>query len=249
MNGLVLAGKPECRLEVGGRPVAAWVVRALSGVPNLRRVVVVGPGDWPGAEAVEPGDSVVENLRRGVAALAGGEEELLVAAGDAPLMTGEAVQRFVAACRAAGADFGYPVVPRWACEARFPGVRRTYVRLREGRFTGGNCFYLTPRAVPAAVAWLDRVYRARKRPAQLARLLGLGLVLRLALGRAGIAEAERAADRLLGVRTRGVVCAEDPELGVDVDDADDLALVRRLLESGAFGNPGETSEGPGGSRG
>jgi CTP:molybdopterin cytidylyltransferase MocA len=242
VTGLVLAGKPDCRLEVAGRPLAAWVVAALKGVSGMRRVAVVGAGDWPGALAVEPGGSIVENLRRGVAALGSAEgwppggspgawagEEMVIAAGDAPLLTPGAVERFAAACRAAGADIGYPVVPRAACEARFPGVRRTYVRLREGEFTGGNCFFLTPAAVEPAVHWLDRVYRARKRPLRLARLLGLGLVLRLALGRASMREAERVAGRLLGLRARGIVCADDPEIGVDVDKPADLELVRRLL--------------------
>lgn len=229
MTGLVLAGKPECRVEVAGRPLAAWVAEGLRGVAEMGRVAVVGRGEWPAALTVEPGESIVENLRRGVAALAAPDEELVVAAGDAPLINAAAVTRFVSACRTAGADLGYPVVPRPACEARFPGTRRTYVRLREGSFTGGNCFYLTPAAVAPAVDWLERVYAARKRPLRLARLLGPGLLLRLVLGRAGIAEAQRAADRLLGLRARAIVCADDPELGVDVDKPADLELVRRCL--------------------
>ncbi len=232
-----MAGGQGALFEVAGQPLAAWAARALVALPGVGRVAVVAPvvGDedptWipAGALVVAAGDSIVQNLFRGVEALASPTDELLVVAGDAPLISVGALERFVAVCRSAGADFGYPIVPREACEARFPGVRRTYVRLREGAFTGGNCFYLAPVAVAPALERLDRVFRARKRPAQLARMLGLGLVVRLVLGRATVAEAERAADRLLGVRTRGIVCAQDPEIGVDVDKPSDLELVRRLL--------------------
>lgn len=233
MIGLVLAGKAACREDLSGRPMAGWVSAALAAVPGMERVAVVGPGDWDGALQVEPGDSIVDNLRRGVAALATcgapAGQDLVVAAGDAPLIGAAAVARFVAACRAAGADFGYPIVSRFACEARFPGVQRTYVRLREGRYTGGNCFYLTPAAVEPAIERLERVFRDRKRPIRLAALLGIGLLLRLVTGRACLAEAERAAGRLLGRRACAIVCDQDAELALDVDKPADLALVRRAL--------------------
>jgi len=236
VNGLVLAGKEECLQPLAGRPVAAWVVAALRQLPGIERVVAVAPeGAELDADVVPAGGSIVDNFRRGARLLP--DDEILLAAGDAPLITGDALGRFVAACRHAGLAFGYPIVPRDACEAAFPGARRTYVHLRDGWFTGGNCFYLAPAAVAPALAWLERVYEARKKPLQLARLLGVGFVLRLALGRASVADAERLGQRLLGLPAGAVVCSADPGIGVDVDKPADFRLAERvLLRDAADGN-------------
>ncbi len=234
--GIVLAGRRnggrlrdepaeyEALIPIAGRPMGAWVVAAL--LPTCTRVVVVGP-EGLGAPSVAPGASVVENLRRGVAA-ALPADEILVATGDAPLLTAAGVERFLAGSRAAGAALGYPIVPRAACEAAFPGVRRTYVRADGVEYTGGNVFYLRAEAGPALLAQLEAFYRARKNPLRLAGLFGLGTLLALLAGRARVSALEATASRRLGVAARGIVC-DDAGIGTDCDKPSDLVLARAVL--------------------
>jgi hypothetical protein len=258
--GIVLAGRPntgalravapECAWEalipVGGSPMAALVAEALGAVAGVRRVVVAGPPDLAdaGLTVAPPGTTAVESLRSawGVARAAGVEDEVLVASGDVPLLRAETVASLVAASRDRRLHLGYPVVRRETCERRFPGVRRTYVRLRDGAFTGGNCVYLRAEALPACLSLLERVYRDRKRPLRLAGLLGVRVLLALAVGRASLAGVEEAASRLLGHPAGAWICS-DAGIGVDVDRPSDLALCRAALAAAAsVGQTGDAGE-------
>jgi hypothetical protein len=130
------------------------------------------------------------------------------------------------------ADIHYAVVPRVAVERSFPGARRTYVRLADGVFTGGNLFLLRREALEPVLAWGQKVYALRKSPLRLGMLLGPFFALRFALGRLTIAAVEAKVRRLLGLVGRAVVTSF-PAIGVDVDCPEDLRLIRQTLESGS----------------
>lgn len=225
----------EAWIPVAGRPMVAYVLDALWGVPDVGEVVVVGPeppggGADPRTRFIEPGDSLVANLRRGVEALSEGEE-LLIATGDVPLLTPEDIAAFVEGARAAGADIVYPIVTKESCEAAYPGVTRTYVRVGGRRYTGGNVFYLKRAALSRVWPFLDRVYAARKRPLTLLPLFGARIALGAVLGgRVSIAAIERRVERIAGLRGRALVM-ERAAIAVDVDKPEDLALAERVLAS------------------
>lgn len=243
--GVVLAGRanrgalarvaPEVAWEalvpIAGRPMGGYVVAALAGARSVGRVVVAGPAELASGEAVcvPPGERVSDTLRAALAvARPAADDEVLIATGDAPLLTAAAVEEVLAACRQRRLAFGYPIVARRDCEARFPGVRRTYVRLREGAFTGGNLFYVRADALARCIALLEWAHANRKRPLRLAGMLGWGTVLLLAVGRARLARVEAAGSRVLRALA-GAVPTHDAGVGVDVDDAGDLELCRAAL--------------------
>jgi CTP:molybdopterin cytidylyltransferase MocA len=221
----------EALVPIAGRPMGGYVVAALAGARTVGRVVVAGPPELGlgGAQVVAPGERVTDTLRAALDAAAPGvDDEVLIAAGDAPLLSATTVEELVAACRRRNLEFGYPVVSKQDCDARFPNVRRTYVRLREGAFTGGNCFYVRTAALGRCLELLEWVHANRKHPVRLAGLLGWRVVLALVTGRARLADVEAAGCRLLGARA-GAVRMADAGIGVDVDDAADLELCRGAL--------------------
>lgn len=242
-TGRLRAAAPEVAWEalipLAGRPMAGYVVAALGAVREVRQLIVAGPTELAqgAVRQVDPGADLADTLRRAAALLPAEEEEVLLAAGDAPLLTAAALADLLAACRRRGLAFGYPIVSRARCEAQFPGVRRTYVRLREGAFTGGNCFYLRREALPAAMGFMERIYTARKRPLRLAALLGWGTVLHLLTGTLRLRDAERVGARLLGWPAAAVVM-DDAGIGVDVDSPEDLELCRAVLEGRRSPLPG-----------
>ena len=247
--GIVLAGRrnvgalrtaaPDCAWEalipIAGRPMAGYVVAALAGARDVQRVVVVGPGDLgqPGVTVIPPGDGISASLRLAwtEAQRAAPADEVVVAAGDAPLLSAGSVTALIEQSRRRGLAIGYPIATRVACLASFPGVRRTYVRLREGSFSGGNCVYLRAEAVERVLGLLERVHRDRKRPLRLARLLGWRLVWGLLSGQARLRHAEDAASRLVGAPA-GAWISPDPSVAVDVDSPGDLDLCRTVLTGG-----------------
>lgn len=219
----------------------AYVVEALMASGVVHAVRVVGPpvkgglpvGDGPCAvETIAPRDTLWENLDLGLSAVGGGQPALVVT-GDIPLLTGDTVRAFVEAAAAAdaaagGVDIVYPLIPRAVVERAYPGVHRTYFRLREGVFTGGNVFWVRPAALSGLRGQAERLLAHRKSPGKLAGDIGWGVLARYVLRRLSLADVERVAGRLLAVRGAGLVFAH-AEVGVDVDKQSDLELVRRHL--------------------
>lgn len=218
---------------LAGRPLAAYVLAALAATPSVQRVLYVGPTEGLPLEPehhLAPGTSFTASLTRGCeAALAATPEaRLLVLTADLPWLRAEGLERFIR--EAPEADLVYPSISREDAEAQFPGQRRTYARLREGVFTGGNAVLLMPGVVPRVLQLAERAYRARKNPLALAGIIGPGVLFNLLLGRASISELETRVGRLLGGSVRAFISA-DASLGADVDTLEQLAEASSLLLS------------------
>lgn len=243
----------EALIEINGRPMIAYVLDALRQAPSVGRIGVVGPvaelrgvPEMEGVELIAPVGGLLDNLERGARVLqgengdAGGKAasggRLLCVTSDIPLLTPAAVEDFLERCRTrdaasarpGGLDAFYPMVNRAATRARFPGGRRTYVHLREGVFTGGNCVLLSPALLLKQRAIFDQAVALRKDPVRMARLLGLGFILKFLLRRLSAADIERVVADKLGIHG-AVIETPYAEIGFDVDKPDDLELARRML--------------------
>ena len=251
----------EGLVPLAGRPMAAWVAAACLAAPSLGAVVLVGPdpgsddAELAGARAagrlrvVRPGADLLGNVRIGLEALREalpGAVGALLVTGDVPLVTGAMLERFLAAVPP-GADIAYPIARRETVEARFPGASRTYVRLGDGEFTGGNALYLRLAAAPQALRWAESLYAARKQPWKLALLFGPAVLWRVLTRRATVAELERRLGGLAGLRGHAVEVV-DPELVMDVDKVADYRQAEaRLRAAAGSSGDGPRGAGPGGS--
>ena len=206
-------------------PMGAYVATALRSSGVVDDVVWVGPTDGMVRRLVDAalpaGDRLVDSLTLGLGAAMGRDPSAryLIVTADVPWWDAEGVRTFVR--DAPVADLVYPVVAEATALARFPGQKRTFVRLADGRFTGGNAVLLTPRAVPALLPFVDLAYEARKRPFALARRVGWGTLVALALGRARLAGIEARVRALLELDAR-VFVSEDAAIAADVDHPEHL---------------------------
>ncbi len=232
--GLTGQALPKAFAPLRGRAMVEWVLDALRSTPRIGRITLVGPDPLPAAVAARADLSVrergglLENAAAGLAALAA-DGPVLVAAADIPLLTPRAVEAFLDAAASIDADVWYPAVPREDVERMYPGAAKTFVRFRDGAFTGGSVILLRPEAFHRARPHIEWAVRARKRPWELARLFGVATLVGLATGGLRIADAEARAERIAGIRARAVICRY-PELAIDVDRLETLAWIRRLLD-------------------
>lgn len=224
-------------LEVNGRPLVARVLTALRAASEIGRIALVAPppvqvvaSDAAVDVRVEAGDSFVENLNRGVLATSPGSDLLLVITGDLALITPAAIDDLVSRGRAANAKLCYSIVPKEACERKFPGGRRTYVRLREGAFTGGNGLVIARELVASQRELLQRLFAVRKSPLKMASLFGIRVIAGLLTQRLTLPQLEARISAILGGRATYLI-SEYPELGFDVDKLDDLRLCQRVAAS------------------
>jgi GTP:adenosylcobinamide-phosphate guanylyltransferase len=224
---------PKAFAPLAGRTMVECVLAALRATPRIGRIAMVAPLPLPPGAAslvdvpVAERRGLAENFAAGLAAL-GQDAPVLAVAADIPLLTPLAITAFLDAADAINADVWYAIVSREDVAREFPGVRKTFVRLREGTFAGGSLILIRPPAFSHARPLIERAMRARKRPWELARLIGLGTLLSLAVGRLAISGVERRVARIAGIGARAVICRY-PEVALDVDSAMSLAFVRARL--------------------
>ncbi|HXF83281.1 MAG TPA: nucleotidyltransferase family protein [bacterium] len=217
--GLPAGLATKALLEVGGRPLLAYVLAALWGAPSVGRIAVVGPAAALEAAAdvvaVPDRGAIMDNVVAALEALRSADPVLVVAA-DIPLLTAQAVEEFLAACAKHSADFHYAIVPQEAIERAFPGARKTFVRVADGTFTGGSVMRVNPAVIDRVRPFVERIIASRKKPWLLAQVFGWAIVMKFASGRLTIAEMEAKVTELLGITARAVILPR-PELALDVD--------------------------------
>ncbi len=213
--------------------MVSYVLEALRASRGVGQVVYVGatlPSLAHLYDALVPaGVRLVDSLALGLgAASVFGAHKMLLCTSDVPWITGAMVDRLLSLAPE-NAGLVYPVVTKEAAERDFPEQRRTFVKLRDGRFTGGNLVLLEAAAVPALLPLIDAAYRARKNPLALASMIGLKTLAALVTGTASIAGLEARVSGLLGVPARALV-TDDAALAADVDDLSHVpgALSSRL---------------------
>lgn len=216
-------------LPIEGEPILERVLRA---VEHLAAPVVIGGPPSESPRWKPGGKSFLESLAAGMELVDG--DRFLVVTGDLPCLTREAVDDFIARCDPS-ATLNYPIVPIEAAEARFPGMKRTTLALREGRFTGGNLALATTHGMRRAMPTLRAAYEARKSPLRLAAMVGYGTLARVALARLvpaslPISALERAVGRFLGAPV-SAVRTEYAEIGADVDNAAQYVAFLALTRS------------------
>ncbi|NLZ37979.1 MAG: NTP transferase domain-containing protein [Firmicutes bacterium] len=223
-------------LLINDRTMLEFVITALRQVSEVNRIAVVGPQaeltalaeKFTGLTVVPEGKNIVENVQRGAAALQA-KQHFLVASADIPFLTAAAVEDFLASCRPYTADLYYPIVRRIDNEGRFPGVKRTYAKLRDGEFTGGNIFLVSPNCLERVLPRLEQFFALRKSPLRLAATLGWGFVFKFLTQRLTIAELEKRFSVLFAVDGKAVISGF-PEIATDVDKPSDLLLARQQLK-------------------
>jgi len=229
----------RAEVPIAGKMMVQHVIDALNASSHVGEVCLVGNIQCEGASKIVPtAGGFMENLIAGAKACGGAEAgRILVATSDIPLVTPEAVDDFIGRCADLEADFCYSIVPREASERRFPDMRRTYGRLAEGTFTGGNIVVMNARFPIENAALIREVLDARKSVFRLARVIGLWTLVRAVIAQilcpraVNLAFLERTIGRILNAKVKAVQTPY-PEIGADIDELEHIALVEAALSKG-----------------
>lgn len=200
---------------------------------GIENTVIVGQwtdqvkiGDCTG---ITGGQSFIENLEAGLRAVE--SEKVLLSTCDLPALTSDSLLRFIAKCRDRNHGLIYPIIPLADCKRDFPGLHRTSVRLNEGRFTGGNVFWLDRQKILENLGLMKQLFDYRKSPLKLAGLFGWGTIVKLLLAQAylptlAIYQLENKASTILNMPVCSVIA--DADIGTDVDSLEELNEFRKL---------------------
>ncbi|BAV64499.1 nucleotidyltransferase family protein [Sphingobium cloacae] len=232
-----VAAKPL--VPVAGVPMIDYPARALVGHPAIARVLILTQSprlyaDNPAtAWLAEHPKIVFETSGFGIAASllslmdrADLPYPLLMTTADHVLLDAAMLDRFIA--QATGADIAVAMVERATLLARYPASRRTWLKFRDGWWSGANIFWFgSAKARPVIALWQD-VEQDRKKGWKILTAFGpfalIGAALRMLTLRGGIARI----GRRFGLVAR-LVAMDRAEACIDADKAEDVALIESIL--------------------
>lgn len=223
-------------LPILGKPMVEYVVDALRSSEYVGQISIIGPLEPLKEHFKDRIDyyyqdkkDLFDNLRLVLEPFKNDDAVLLVSS-DIPMITGEMLDDLIAECKKRGGDLCYPIVERKYNEELFPDIKRTYVKLREGSYTGGNVFYFNPEIIETCAAFAQKFLEYRKKPWKSAKLLGLDFLLAFFMGRLTIDRLERRFSDLIGIEGHAVV-TPFAEVGNDVDKSSDVDIVIKYFEA------------------
>jgi len=144
------------------------------------------------------------------------------------MLTKEAVCDFIEKSEATGADLCYPIVRKEDNLKKFPEAKRTYARVKEGVFTGGNIFYVNPGIIDRLIEDAKQFIAYRKRPWKLGKLLGGKILFLFLIGRLSISHIEKKVKELFNITGKAII-SEYPEIGNDIDKEEDIIMATKYL--------------------
>jgi GTP:adenosylcobinamide-phosphate guanylyltransferase len=230
-------------LKLGGKPMIQWVLDALSAVPELGRVIAVGLPDGTDLKTpqklitIPNQHGLLENILAACQLILEKNpqaQKALLVSGDLPGLTGEMIAWMVEAINKEEADFYYTIVPRTLMEKTFPLSKRTYLRLGDGEFCGGDITALNPQLAKSNLKIWQKLIATRKNPIRQASLFGFNALFQLFTGRMTVQGAEKMVSNRIGIRGK-VLEVPYAEMGMDVDKPFQLDLLRAYLEKRTSG--------------
>jgi len=228
-------GDNKAFIKIAGKEMILYIVNVLKEIKAIDEIFAIGPeklkeisrGDF---NVIKEEGSLFENVKKGLSVLSE-EEEILILTSDIPMITKEALEDFIVRAKATGAEFCYPIVKKEVNDKKFPGVKRTYVRVYEGSFTGGNVVLVKLSAVKRAIDKVEGFFKYRKNPLKLSMIFGPVFLVKFLIGTLRIKDLEKRVYELFDVRAKAII-SEYPEIGTDVDKISDLEIAEKVLAKG-----------------
>lgn len=237
-------GESKALLDIAGKPMAQWVLDALTNATRVDRIVLMGVDPdcglhSPKISAFLPNQGhMVNNIRAGILKMLELENKtrrVLVVSSDIPTITGPMVDWVVQEAERSDADAYYNVITRQVMEARFPNSKRSYVHLKNMDVCGGDLNLLRTSLVESNVEFWERLIESRKNAFKQAALVGYGTLFLLMLRQLTLEQAVRRVTRRIKISGQAIVCPY-AEIGMDIDKPGQLEMLRADLEKRTAGS-------------
>lgn len=241
VNAVVLAGDCEdngnskALLKISSKYMVEYVIESLRDSGCVDRIFIVGQdtlkekiGDKVD-EFVQARGDILDNVMAAFNSARRDEMPFIICTSDIPMVKGEAIRDFVKECQYRNLEFGYPIIDKSLNDLKYPTVKRTYVKMKGGIYTGGNIIYLTPQIINIFKDKARFIIKNRKKPLRMGRALGFTFLVKLAMGRLSVESVESWLYKKFKVRF-GAVITQYPEIGNDVDKPSDFEFVKSYIK-------------------
>lgn len=227
---------------INGKPMLYYPVDAILKSGRFRKILILanrvhdiqvglkGYEFEPSAEIIyvegqgSPVKTVASVLDKGIA-----KTPVLVVTGDHPLLTTRLIDDFLDSVAAIGdCDVVVGLVPAGIFRQKFPGMKRTFIRLGRESWCGANMFALLNDNVRSAVEFWMSVEQDRKKSLRMVRAFGWVSLIRVLLRLINLESAMKRASIALRAETRAVPIL-DANAAMDVDRPEHLDAASKVL--------------------
>lgn len=225
-------------IDVRGKPMAQWVLDALSDSANINTIYVMGLPPTCGLTSdkplifIEESGGLFENIRVGVLRAAEDHPEqhkTVIASGDLPAVNGVMVDWLIQkVIEQPNILLYYNVVSRDTMEKRFPESNRSYVHFKDLSVCGGDLNVVDKDLFTTERPLWKQLSEARKSPLRQAALLGWDSLFLVAFRLVTLQGAVKRVCKKLSVTGLALV---NPyaEMAMDADKPHQLAILRKDL--------------------
>lgn len=225
----------RCLAKIKNKRILDYLVDALRESCRVNRIMVAGPVAELSKEELPAGVELCDaagdmpSTAVHAAKVLGTTGKIFYVCDDIPLLHGAAIRDFLDQCEAAPQGQAYyPIIPKEVCLSDYPAAKRTYAKLADGTFTGGNMMIVDTEIMDLGLAKAREIFALRKNVWKLCRWLGFGFIFRLLIHSLTVADVERRTTELLELNSKAII-SKYAEVGMDVDKMADLELVEKYL--------------------
>lgn len=230
-------GELKSMLTIAGKPMVQWVLDAISASKSIDTVVLMGIEDATMLKCSKPlitlpdEGSLIGNIQRGSQKLDEvhpNETHVVSFSADIPAITPGIIDHLVSIYQKAEYDIYYGVVDRIVMEKRYPGSKRTYIKVKKDEICGGDLNSFSKKAVLKPDALWKELVKARKNPLKQAAMIGIDSLLLLVLGILDLDQMAVRVCKRMGI-TGKAVRVPFAEVGMDVDKPFQFEMVEADL--------------------
>ncbi len=232
-------------IEINNRFMVEYVIEALKKASLVEEIILMIPKNIVKEEVKknisvtvieDSGESLVQTVVNSLKYIPSDTQRLLLVMADLPLLTAGAVDDFVRRCYETDGEYYYSILRKEDMVEKFPDARNTYIKLKDGIFCGGGLVMLKPEICDKyRTELMDKMTQERKKPLEMARMLGATTLLKIATRQATRKDLEKRTSELFKCKTISIITPYT-EIGINVDKPGELELVRSLYKQDNLAN-------------
>jgi GTP:adenosylcobinamide-phosphate guanylyltransferase len=230
-------GDSKALIDVAGKPMIQWVLDALGDAKHVDNVIVIGLSPKSNITCKKPihylsnQGRMLSNIVAGVnksLELNKKNKYVLIVSSDIPTVKAEMVDWLVEKSQETQDDLYYGVCPREVMEARFPGSKRTYTRLKDVELCGADMHVSHVTMATEHLDMWESLIGNRKSPLKQASIIGLGTFFQVFTRSVTLDDLVAKVSNRIGIKGRAIKFPY-AEPCMDVDKPHQLEMLREDL--------------------
>lgn len=230
-------GDSKALIDVAGKPMIQWVLDALGDAKHVDNIIVIGLSPKSNLTCKKPlhflsnQGRMLSNIVAGVnksLELDKKNKYVLVVSSDIPTLKPDMVDWLVEKSQETKDDLYYGVCPREVMEARFPGSKRTYTKLKDMELCGADMHVSHVTMATEHLDMWESLIGNRKNPLKQASIIGLGIFFQVFTKSITLDDLVVKVSNRIGIKGRAIQFPY-AEPCMDIDKPHQLEMLREDL--------------------